>query len=75
MPRNLALILEIEDPEAPSGNKCFSFHMWSLNSDWLLHLINMGFRAEGFIHNWTLAITSAEKGSFRLSWLLAVTPI
>ena len=50
MPRNLALILEIEDPEAPSGNKCFSFHMWSLNSDWLLHLINMGFRAEGILY-------------------------
>ena len=50
MPRNFALILEIEDPEAPSGNKCFSFHMWSLNSDWLLHLINMGFRAEGILY-------------------------
>lgn len=47
MPRNFALILEIEDPEAPSGNKYFSFHMWYLNSDWLLHLINVAFRAEG----------------------------
>lgn len=49
MPRNFALILEIEDPEAPSGNKYFSFHMWCLNSDWLLHLINVAFRAEGIL--------------------------
>lgn len=47
MPRSLALILEMEDPDALSGNKSFSSHTWPLNSDQFLHFTGIDFRAKG----------------------------